>query len=77
MIPDDAFTSEKVYYHGVHVVLNFHKDYVVYIKDDQADVDPYHDVEDMEYVRSDDKRERHWKMVFEINDGGVDDEKVI
>ena len=30
----------------------------------------------MEYVNLDDDRERHWRMVFEDNDGGVEN-KVI
>ena len=30
------------------------------------------DEEDMEYVNLDDKKECHWRMVFEDNDGGVD-----
>ena len=29
----------------------------------------------MDYVNLDNKRERHWRMVFEDNDGGVDDPK--
>ena len=31
----------------------------------------------MEYVRLYDERERHWKMFFEDDDGGVDDQKLI
>ena len=31
------------------------------------------DEEDMEDVSLDDERERHWRMVFEENYGGVDD----
>ena len=33
------------------------------------------DEEDMENVNLDDKRERHWMMVFEDNDGGMEDAK--
>ena len=33
------------------------------------------DEEDMEYLKLDNDRERHWRMVFEDNDGGVDDKK--
>ena len=29
----------------------------------------------MDDVKLDDKRERHWRMVFEDNAGGVDDAK--
>ena len=33
--------------------------------------------EDMEDVKLYDKRERHWRIDFEENDGGVDDKKLI
>ena len=32
-----------------------------------------HEEEDMDDVNLDDDRECHWRMVFEENDGGVDD----
>ena len=35
------------------------------------------DEEDMENVNLDNKRERHWGMVFEENNGGVDDAKAL
>ena len=31
----------------------------------------------MEDVKLDVERERHWRMVFEDNDGGVDDKKAL
>ena len=31
------------------------------------------DEEDIDDVNIDDKRERHWRIVFEDNEGGVDD----
>ena len=40
-------------------------------------MDPHPDEEEVEYLILDNKREHHWRMVFEGNDGGVDDEKVI
>ena len=40
-------------------------------------MDPDPDEEDMEDVKLDDERERHWRVVFKDNDGGVDDKKVI
>ena len=36
-----------------------------------------HDEEEMDDVNLDDERERHWRMVFEENDGGVDDAKAL
>ena len=38
---------------------------------------PDPDEEEVEDVRLDNERERHWRMFFEDNDGGVDDQKVI
>ena len=35
------------------------------------------DEEDMDDVNIDNKRERHWRVVFEDNEGGVDDKKVL
>ena len=40
-------------------------------------MDPDPDEEDMEDVRLDDKRERHWRMVLEDNYGGVDNKKAL
>ena len=40
-------------------------------------MDPNTDEEDMEDVIFDDKRQRHWSMVFYDNAGGVADEKDI
>ena len=31
----------------------------------------------MDDVNLDDERERHWRMVFEENDGGLDDKKAL
>ena len=35
------------------------------------------DEEDMDDVSSDYERERHWRMVLQDNEGGVDDKKVL
>ena len=35
------------------------------------------DEEDTEDVNLDNERERHWRMVFEGNDGGVDNAKAL
>ena len=39
-------------------------------------MEPYLDEEDMEYVRLEDKGERHWG-IFQDNDGEMDNEKSI
>ena len=77
VIPDEKVYPEKVFYHGVHVLLNFNKNDGVNMKEEQADIDPYTDAEEMEDVRLGYERERHWRMVFEDNDGGVDNHKSI
>ena len=35
------------------------------------------DEEDMDNVNLEKDRERHWRMMFEDNDGGVDDTKAL
>ena len=35
------------------------------------------DEEDMDNVNLENDRERHWRMMFEDNDGGVDDTKAL
>ena len=44
-------------------------------KEQQADMNPDPDEEEMEDVRLDDKREHHWRMVFRDDGGGMDYEK--
>ena len=38
-------------------------------------MEDYTDEEDMEEVKLDDDMERHWRIVFEYNDGVVDDNR--
>ena len=42
-------------------------------KEEQEDVEDDPDEEDMDNANLENERERHWRMVFEDNDGGVDD----
>ena len=35
------------------------------------------DEEEMDDLNIDDERERHWRMVFKDNEGGVDDKKAL
>ena len=62
---DKKFPSEKGYYNGVHVVLHFNNEDGVDRREEQVDVDPDHDEEDMEDVRLDKKK------VFKYNGGGM------
>ena len=66
---------EKEYYRCVYVMLRFEKEVSVDSKEEQADVEDDHDEEEIDDVNLDDEKERHWRMVFEYNDGGVDDAK--
>ena len=56
-------------------MLQFKKDFSVEINDYQEYVEDYPDEKEMDYVNLDDERKSHWRMVFEENDGGVDDTK--
>ena len=48
-IPDETVTSEKGYYHDVHVLLKFKKQDGVGRKQEQAYMDPYPDEEDRQF----------------------------
>ena len=56
-------------------MLRIKKEASNYSKEKQADVEDDPDEEDMEDIKLDNERESHWRMVFEDNNGGVDDKK--
>ena len=58
-------------------MLQFKKEDGVDRKQEQVNIDPDPDEEEMEDMSPDDKIERHWKTVIEENYGGVDDKKFI
>ena len=58
-------------------MLQFKNEFSVDSKEDQVKVEDDPDEEDMEDTNLDDEREPHWRMVFEENDGGVDDAKAL
>ena len=58
-------------------MLQFKKYVGVYSKENQADVEDDPDEEQMDGVNLDDDRERRFRMVFEYNDGGVDNAKAL
>ena len=68
---------EKGYYCCVYAMLRFKNEFGVASKEEQVDVDDDPDEEEMDDVNLDDKRERHWRMVFEENYGGLNDTKVL
>ena len=59
---------EKGYYRCVYVMLRFKKEVCVDSKEYQVDLEDDPDEEDMDDVNLDDKREHHWRMVFEDYD---------
>ena len=61
----------------VFVLLNFNKEDSVDRKEEKGGMYQDNDEEDMEYVRLDEKRERHWRMVLEENYGEVENEKAL
>ena len=58
-------------------MIRLKKDVGVYVKEEQVDMEDSPDEEDMDDVNLDDERERHWRVVFEDNDGGVDDAEAL
>ena len=58
-------------------MLHFKREVGADSKYEQADVEKDPDEEDMDDVNLDDEREYHCRMVFEDNDGGVDDVKAL
>ena len=76
-IPKVKVTLEKGYYQGVYTTIYFKKKVVVDRKEYQADVEDDTDEEDMGDLKFGNERERHWRIVFEDNDGGVDDNNAL
>ena len=74
-IPEDKVKLAKGYYWCVYVMIQFKKEVCVDSKEEEADVEDYPDEEDTDDVNLDNKRERLWRMVFEDDDGGVDNAK--
>ena len=58
-------------------MIRFKKLVDVESREDQADVEDDTDEEEMDNINLDNNRERHWRMVFEDNDVGVDDAKTL
>ena len=56
-------------------MLQFKKEVSVDSKEEQAYVKDDTDEEEMEDINLDEEREHHCRMVFEDNDGGVDEAK--
>ena len=58
-------------------MLQFKKEVGVENKQKHVEVEDDPNEQDTEDVNLDNERERHWRMVFEYNAGGVDDAKAL
>ena len=72
-IPEDNVEIHKGYYRCVYVLLKFKTEDEIDNKEEHTELENDPDEEEMDNVNLDDERERHWRMVLEDNDGGVDD----
>ena len=77
MIPEEQVELEKGYYRCVYVMIRFKIDFGAESKEEQAGVEDDTDEKEMDNVNLDHERERHWRMVFGNNCGGVDDKKAL
>ena len=75
MIPE--IREELGCYHWVHIYLHFIKQDELYNREDQVDVEPDPDEDYIKYVFLNDEIERHWSMVFQDNNGGLDGTKAL
>ena len=76
-IPEDQVEKQKGYYRCVYVLLKFKKEGYFDSKEEQAELENDPDEEDMDDLNIDDERERHWRNVFEDNEGGVGNKKAL
>ena len=74
---EEQVTLEQGYYNCVYVILRFKKDVSFESNEEQPYVEDGPDEEEMEYVKLYYERERHCRMVFKDNDGGVDNKKAL
>ena len=75
--PEYQVTLNKGYYQCVYVMLCFMKEVVFDKKEEQADIYDDPDEDEIEDVKLDNTRERHWRIFLEDNDGGVDNKKAL
>ena len=74
-ILEEQIKLQKEYYRCVYIMLWFKNEVGVDSEEDQADVEDDTNEEEMDDANLDNERERHWKMVFEDNGGGVENVK--
>ena len=65
VIPDENIELQKVYYNVINFMLQFNKEEGVDSMQEQVNIDPDPDEEEMQDMIPNDKIERHWRMVIE------------
>ena len=76
-IPEDNVESHKGYYRCVYVLLQFKTEDRIENKEEQTELENDPDEEEKDDINIDDERERHWKYVFEDNEGCVDEKALL
>ena len=76
-IPEDIVESHKGYYVCVYVLLQFKTEDKIDNTEEQTELENDPDEEDEYEINIDDERERHWRNIFEDNEGGVDDKEFL
>ena len=76
-IPEDIVESHKGYYVCVYVILQFKMEYNIDNKEEHMELENDPDEEEKDDINIDDERERHWRNVFEDNEGGMDDKALL
>ena len=76
-ITEEQVELEKGYYRCVYAMLRFKNEVGVDSREEQVDMEDDPNENEMDGVNLDNERERHWRMVFDDNDEGVDDAKAL
>ena len=76
-IPEDIVEIHKGYCVCVYVILRFKTEDKIDNKEDQMELKIDTDEEEKDVINIDDERERHWRNVFEDNEGGVDEKALL
>ena len=76
-IPEDIVESHKGYYVCVYVILHFKTEDKIDNKEEQMELEIDPDEEEKDDINIDDKRESHWRNIFEDNEGGVDEKALL
>ena len=77
VIPEDKNEGHKGYYVCVYVILQFKTEDEIDNKEEQIELKIDPDEEEKYDINIEDERERHWRNVFEENEGGVDEKALL